>query len=213
MIPWRIKNFVSDHFPLFYHKLVNIGVGVNDDRYWDAIYEKEWDSPKRAWPTKNRLIAALTDPGDHILDIACGTGSILRYLKDQGYENLHGTEISNLCIERLRALGIEMFSTVLPRIACGDHLYDAVIASQILEHVIERRRFLTEIRRVLKPGGLAFIFVPDNCLGPIDEPSHVVKFTKKSLSREIGQVFDRFEVVSMKDENFSMPILFATIRA
>lgn len=212
MIPWRIKNFVSEHFPLFYHKVVNIGVGVNDDQYWDKIYETEWDSEKRAWPTKNRIIEEATNPKDHILDIACGTGSVLRYLKDKGYENLHGTEISNLCVSRLRDLGIDMFSTILPKIDCGDQLYDAVIASQILEHVIKRRQFLEEIRRVLKPGGQAFIFVPDNCLGPIDEPSHVVKFTKDSLSKELSRVFDDFDIVSMKDENFAMSILYARIR-
>ena len=212
MIPWRVKKFVSDHFPLFYHRIINIGVGVNDDRYWDEIYEREWDSPARVWPTKNRLIESKTSPDDHILDIACGTGSILRYLKDRGYRNLHGTEISSLCVERLRGLGIDMFSTVLPRIECGDHLFDVVIASQILEHVIKRKQFLTEIRRVLKPGGQCFIFVPDDCLGPISEPSHVVKFTRKSLARELSQVFDDFEITSMKDENFTMSILYAHIR-
>lgn len=212
MIPWRVKNFVSEHFPLFYHKIINIGVEVNSDEYWDEIYMKEWDSAKRIWPTKNQLVKEKTRKTDSILDIACGTGSILRYLKENEYENLHGSEISNLCIERLENLGISMFKSFLPEIECPDDSFDVVIASQILEHIIDRGKFLREIKRVIKSEGQCLLFVPDNCLGPIDEPSHVIKFNRKSLTKLIGKYFDDFTITSMKDENFPMPILFAHIQ-
>jgi hypothetical protein len=52
--------------------------------------------------------------------------------------------------------------------------------------------------RLLKPGGCAFFFVPDDCLGPIDEPEHVIKFTAWSLRaclekrfRDVEQAADR----------------------
>lgn len=212
MIPWRIKNFVSNHFPLFYHKIINIGVEVNSDEYWDEIYRTEWDSAKRIWPTKNQLVKKETRKTDSVLDIACGTGSILRYLKNNGYENLHGTEISGLCVERLENLGISMFKSFLPEINCQDNSFDVVIASQILEHIIKREKFLSEIKRVMKPGGQCFLFVPDNCLGPIDEPSHVIKFNSKSLGKLIGKYFNEFTITSIKDENFEISILFAHIQ-
>ncbi len=212
MIPSRIKKFISDKFPLAYHKIINFGQTVNSDEYWDNIYQIEWDSEKRIWPTKNVIIKNNTKKTDAILDIACGTGSILRFLKDNGYKDLHGTEISNLCIERLENLGISMFKSFLPIIECDDNNFDIVIASQILEHIIKRDKFLSEIKRVTKPGGQCFIFVPDNCLGPIDEPSHVIKFNQKSLTKLIGKYFDNFTVTSIKDENFEISILFAHIK-
>ncbi|PCI48981.1 MAG: hypothetical protein COB49_05240 [Alphaproteobacteria bacterium] len=212
MIPWRIKNFISDHFPLFYHKIINIGVDVNSDEYWDEIYAREWDSAKRIWPTKNKLVKEKTRKTDRVLDIACGTGSILRYLKENGYENLQGTEISDLCVERLEKLGISMIKSFLPEIRYQDNCFDVVIASQILEHIIKRGEFLSEIKRVMKSGGQCFLFVPDNCLGPIDEPSHVVKFNRNTLAKLIGKYFNEFTITSIKDENFEMPILFAHIR-
>ena len=52
-----------------------------------------------------------------------------------------------------------------------------VAGAPLLEHVIRRSLFATEIQRVLGPGGRAFVFVPDDCLGPIDEPEHVIKYT------------------------------------
>ncbi|NOZ65295.1 MAG: class I SAM-dependent methyltransferase [Alphaproteobacteria bacterium] len=212
MIPWRLKNVISDKFPLAYHKIINFRQTVNSDEYWDNIYQTEWDSEKRIWPTKNIIIKDNTKKTDAILDIACGTGSILRFLKDNDYKDLHGTEISNLCIERLEDLGVSMFKSILPTIECNDNRFDIVIASQILEHIIKRDKFLSEIKRVTKPGGQCFIFVPDDCLGPIDEPSHVIKFNQKSLTKLIGKYFNNFTVTSIKDENFEMPILFAHIK-
>lgn len=211
MIPWRFKNFISEHFPLLYHKIINFGVNVNSDAYWDDIYQREWDSPQRVWPTKNQLIKEKTQATDYILDVACGTGSILRFLKDNGYKNLYGTELSNLCIERLDNMGISMVKSFLPKIECEDKSFDVVIASQILEHIIKRGIFLEEIKRVLKTNGECFLFVPNDRLGPIDEPSHVIKFNKKTLTHLIGKHFNNFTVTSFKDENFDGQILFAHI--
>ncbi|WP_417623294.1 class I SAM-dependent methyltransferase [Paremcibacter congregatus] len=212
MLPWRFKNFISENFPLLYHKISNIGVKVNTAAYWDEIYDKEWDSPKRIWPTKNKLIESETRPTDAILDIACGTGSILRHLKKKGYQNLYGTEISPLCKRRLTELGITAFESHLPKIDYQDDSFDVVIASQILEHIIKRDRFLDEIKRVARPDATCFLFVPDDCLGPIDEPSHVIKFTRKRLTQLLSKHFTDFSVTSIKDENFPMPILYAHIR-
>jgi SAM-dependent methyltransferase len=42
----------------------------------------------------------------------------------------------------------------------ADHSFDAVLCSHVLEHVGDDRRALSEIRRVLRPGGLALLLVP-----------------------------------------------------
>jgi SAM-dependent methyltransferase len=209
MIPWRAKNFVSEHFPLLYHLAVNIGVSGNSPEHWDRRLEETWDAPARQWPTKDRLLESLTSKAEAILDIGCGDGGILRYLNKQGYSDLHGLEISDYAIQRLKRDGIKMHYGVLPRIPLPDASFDVVIASQVLEHIIRRRRFLREIRRVLKPGARCFIFVPDNCLGPISEPEHVTKFNAESLRVLLSRFFEVSALTSMRDVNHAMPILFA----
>ena len=82
-----------------------------------------------------------------------------------------------------------MFEGKVPTLPVPDAAFDIVIASQILEHVIRRGLFATEIHRVLSPGGRAFVFVPDDCLGPIDEPEHVIKYTNATLSAFLGKIF------------------------
>ena len=210
-IPWRVRNFLSEHFPLLYHFARNAGTGGNDPGHWDDWLSKTWDDASRVWPTKNELLASLTQPSDVIIDIGCGNGSILRYLHGRGYAHLHGLEISPYAIGRLRAEGIEMHEGVLPSIELGDAMFDVVIASQVLEHVIRRGRFLEEIRRVLKSGGRAFIFVPDDCLGPIDETEHVIKFNAGSLRSLLAKHFTVVRLESIRDANHPIPILFAHV--
>lgn len=209
LLPWRVKRFLSVHFPLAYHLAVNLGAGGNSPEHWDRALEESWDDPKRSWPTKSAMLETLAGKGERIVDIACGNGSILRHLKARGYTDLHGLEISRLACDRLSAAGITMHCGRLPNIPLPDASFDIVIASQVLEHVIRRRRFLTEVVRILRPGGRAFIFVPDNCLGPIDEPEHVIAYTANSLRRLLEDFFQAVHIDSIRDANHEIPILFA----
>lgn len=212
MIPWRVKNFLSEHFPLLYHLAVNAGAKGNTPEYWDRTLAETWDHPSRLWPTKNEIIASIVPRNACVLDVGCGTGGILRDLKSRSYQDLHGLEISQYAIERLSSLGIRMHEGVLPKIPLADGAFDVVIASQVLEHIIQRRRFITETRRVLRPGGTAFIFVPDDCLGPISEPEHVIKYNARSLRRFLSGFFEIERLESIRDQNHPAPVLFALVR-
>lgn len=44
----------------------------------------------------------------------------------------------------------------------GDNEFDAIICSHVLEHIVDDTQAMHELRRVLKPTGLALILVPQN---------------------------------------------------
>ena len=209
-LPWRVRKVISDRLPLLYHLVANAGTSGNDAAHWDVRLAETWDA--RDWPTKTARIRELTQPADAILDVGCGTGSILRSFRNEGYRELHGMEISDYAVDRLGREGITMWQGRLPHLPIPDALFDVVIASQVLEHIIPRRRFVAEIVRVLKPQGRAFIFVPDDCLGPIDEPEHVIKYTRDSLEKFLAKTFDIISIESMRDANYPMSVLFAQVR-
>jgi SAM-dependent methyltransferase len=211
LVPWRVKNFLSERLPLLYHLVVNVGLSGNSQEHWDLALAQSWDSAEMQWPTKNDLIASLTKPSNVILDIGCGNGSMLRHLQGLGYRHLHGLEISGYAIQRLRGEGIEMHYGVLPSIPLPEASFDVVIASQVLEHVIRRRRFLSEMRRILKAGGRALIFVPDDCLGPISEPEHVIKYNAHTLREFLERYFTVISLDSMHDVNHTISVLFAHV--
>ncbi len=209
LVPYRVRKALSDRFPLAYHLVANVGLSGNSVAHWNDWLSRTWD--EREWPTKVERIVELTKVDDAILDVGCGNGSILRRLQERGYRDLHGLELSDYAIDRLSASGIRMHRGRLPDIALPDASFDVVIASQVLEHMIRRRRFTAELARVLRPGGTALIFVPDDCLGPIEEPEHVAKYTRASLAAFLGRTFDVVDVESMRDANFAMHVLFARV--
>lgn len=99
-----------------------------------------------------------------------------------------------------------------------DGAFDAVVCTDVLEHVIDLNAAVREIRRVLKPGGLAVVRVPyREDLAPYNDPrypyslAHVRNFDEHSLAilfcRVMGfdladQRFDR----AMNAAQFRIPL-------
>lgn len=208
ILPWRVRNFLAQNFPLAYH-LATASRRVNSADYWDGRLEATWDGPVRNRPDKNRLVEFLTPSDGRILDIGCGNGSILRYLKSCGYTRLWGLEHSAYACQRLSADGIAMINGSLLDIPAGTEPFDVVIASQVLEHVIWRDRFMREAKDVLRPDGKMLVFVPDNCLNPLSEPEHVAVYTRKTLTRFLGRHFAGVQVFQINDQGAS--VLFAQV--
>lgn len=112
---------------------------------------------------------------DRVLDVGIGTGSHLRLLAELGFSNVVGLDRSEASIRfcREKQLGIA------PRGDLGDlpfaaESFDLVLATDVLEHVAPEQRAIAEIRRVLRPGGLALVTVPafPALWGLQDEVSH-----------------------------------------
>jgi 2-polyprenyl-3-methyl-5-hydroxy-6-metoxy-1,4-benzoquinol methylase len=209
ILPWRVKNFFSDQFPLAYHLVANVGAGGNSREHWDARLAETWDAPNRSWPAKVDAIEQTIDLDESVIDVGCGTGSILRALQQRGFAHLHGLELSEFAVNRLTAQGIEMSHGDLLNMPLNGAAFDVAIASEVLEHVIRRRRFMRELTRIVKPFGKILIFVPDDCLGPISEPEHVIKYNATSLRKFLGKFLIVESIMSMVEPHNGARSLFA----
>lgn len=212
ILPWRLRAAISDRFPLAYHFAANLLRRRAGAEYWDNNLAQWWDHDVRRWPAKAKIIAAHCQPGSAVIDVACGNGSILRDLRSLGFSDLSGLEISTYAVDRLRREGFSMFHGALPRIEAPSDRFDVVIASQVLEHIIRRHAFANEIARVMKADGHGFFFVPNECLGPIDEPEHVIKYSAATLASFLSRHFDVIAVEPFNDPNFKMSILLGHVR-
>lgn len=102
----------------------------------------------------------------HILDLGAGNGEDLRNVRvgcPGANLSLHGVECRPGNIEVARASGIAIHELDIERdpIPARGGAFDVVIANQILEHTKEIFWVFSEISRVLRPGGLCIVGVPN----------------------------------------------------
>ncbi len=101
-----------------------------------------------------------------ILDIGCGTAEDLQNIRmaARGISlELHGVEVDNRLAAAAREAGVEVCSLDVERepLPWDDATYDIVIANQVLEHAKEIFWIVSEAARVLKPGGILVVGVPN----------------------------------------------------
>ncbi|HQP09771.1 MAG TPA: class I SAM-dependent methyltransferase [Candidatus Omnitrophota bacterium] len=104
---------------------------------------------------------ALDYRGDgKILDVGCNNGLYLYLLKNIGWE-VYGVEINSEAAKAAAHIGINCFCGDLESARYPDHYFDVVRLHHVLEHVYSPYRILLEIKRILKPDGIAHIEVPN----------------------------------------------------
>lgn len=113
--------------------------------------------------TDHYLAALGLGPGDHLLDIGCGTGGPAVRLARATGARVTGVTVSGsqvrLCRERARAAGVAdraVFALGDAMNLGDDHAdasYDAAWAIDSFAHMADRRAVLHHARRVLRPGG------------------------------------------------------------
>ncbi|HYX24182.1 MAG TPA: methyltransferase domain-containing protein [Thermoanaerobaculia bacterium] len=117
---------------------------------------------RRAWTIFEWL--GDTD-GRTILDCGCGRGFYLKMLRHLGTAKLFGIDLELPYLRKARRNTVALPAVLVANASIydlpfPDETFDAVLLSEILEHVERDVDALREIRRVLKPGGLALITVP-----------------------------------------------------
>lgn len=97
--------------------------------------------------------------GRSLLDLGTNRGAFtLRVAEHLGAKRVAGVELIGEHAEAARAHGIDVRNTDLDDgLPFPDGEFDVVHANQVIEHLRHTDRFLSEIRRVLAPGGLACI--------------------------------------------------------
>ncbi len=96
-----------------------------------------------------------------ILDVGTSTGTNLRMLTDMGFTTVKGLDYSDHAINFCRQKGLpEVTKGDICDMPFEDNSLDLVVATDIVEHIDNDQKAISEIYRVLKPGAHALITVP-----------------------------------------------------
>jgi 2-polyprenyl-3-methyl-5-hydroxy-6-metoxy-1,4-benzoquinol methylase len=198
---------------------------VEDHHWWfvgrRAVVFSQIDDALGAMRADNRAkLSAETDPSHveraamlalsemRILDIGCGTGATMDHLKRYGLP--HGIDLSEIPLRFSRRRGhqrtLRASATELP---FDSESFDLVTALDVIEHLDDDARGLAEVRRVLKPGAPAVIFVPafQSLWGPNDVQSgHRRRYRLNQLRAVIEKAGLRVERISYANIAMFIPI-------
>jgi len=106
-----------------------------------------------------RAVSSTPDRSATVLDIGCGTGALLVRLRDCGYTNLAGIDISPP--PPMPGVNFHALDLDQPGFPLADESVDLAMAVEVLEHIENAGAFLAEIRRVLAPAGRLLLTTPN----------------------------------------------------
>lgn len=130
--------------------------------YVSVVYD-ERIRPSTDYP--DRLTRYLVDRyrlarGQRLLDLGCGRGEFLRGFRRCGLQ-VYGADQSSAARQLCPDAEIRIADFENATIPYEENFFDVVYSKSVLEHFYYPERLVREIRRVLKPGGLAITMVPD----------------------------------------------------
>ena len=118
---------------------------------------------------RERTLMSFLDMGkdDVFLDVGCASGRQV-FLAALYCQRAVGIDIASGFVEVARSFAagrgiknVEFYAAPAESLPFNDHTFSKVLCAETLEHVLEPRGVLREIRRVLRPGGLLTITVPN----------------------------------------------------
>ena len=94
------------------------------------------------------------------LDIGCGSGAAAQLLQRAYQTHPTGMDISEFAVEASNKRGVKTLQVDVTNLPVFEASQDFVLALDVIEHIEDRHILLTEMFRVLKPGGKGLITVP-----------------------------------------------------
>jgi SAM-dependent methyltransferase len=159
------------------------------------------------------ICRSMKESRPRILDVGCGTGANLELLREFG--EAEGVDVSHDALAFCRARGLEdVRHGAAEKLPYEDGAFDLVTALDVVEHLDDDVAGLREMRRVLRPGGRALLFVPAFMFlwGVQDDVSnHRRRYTLDGLRRVVREAGFEVERATYANISFFAPILMGRL--
>jgi acetyltransferase-like isoleucine patch superfamily enzyme/2-polyprenyl-3-methyl-5-hydroxy-6-metoxy-1,4-benzoquinol methylase len=174
-----------------FHKVERCSVSQTPKEYWSYIKERA------------RFGMKYIGPQDRVLDVGCGEGWVANALKDRCKEII-GIDYSEDAIGILKSHypDIEGHHMAATNLLFPPESFDKVLCFELVEHltVLQARRAVDEIHRVLKPGGgiIGSTPVVDSSPSTPSTYSHIHEYTEP----ELRELLSRFTDIVVSQNGF-----------
>ena len=131
------------------------------EELWSRLPE-ELEPPN--WELRRRFLLSEVRPNDRALDLGSGAGEFTAVLAETAAEVV-GVDVAEAALERARSRHPDLDFRLTPiegPLPFEDLSFDLVWSSEVIEHVADTARWLSEVRRVLAPGGRLLLTTPSH---------------------------------------------------
>jgi 2-polyprenyl-3-methyl-5-hydroxy-6-metoxy-1,4-benzoquinol methylase len=109
-------------------------------------------------------VLATISPRRTVGDIGCHNGAYTAlYAQVPGVEMIEGFDVAEKALDEVRARGFRAYGWVAGSEPCPREsgAFDVLIAGDIIEHVVNTEHFVSEMKRILRPGGHVILTTPN----------------------------------------------------
>jgi SAM-dependent methyltransferase len=181
-----MDQLIERFYPDAYHCYQYADCAPGSLRGLSRIFDNRTNGPRR-----KRLKRHFKGRKIRLLDVGCGDGGLLKHLAWRTDWDLKGVEPNPAVAEAVRRSGIDVDCGLLHDMHYPAEHFHAVTLTHVIEHVSDPPGLLKEIHRILKPGGMLIVEVPNlraierTLLGPYwwgyHLPRHLFHFTQHTL--------------------------------
>jgi len=136
-------------------------------------------------------------PGGRVLDVGCGVGKVVAFMRDRGLDAEGLEPYPHACRIARERYGIVCTCAFLQDAPLPEGSFDAVTFLDVMEHVDDPLGNLRAAYRLLRPGGLVCVKVPNfgalqaRVLGRywywLDVPRHLLHFSPAPMERALRE--------------------------
>ena len=133
---------------------------------WDKYGHKRSPSRNRLLFQEHRLTATEfieyfkdLDVNLSVLDVGCGDGFWMEVLRDLGFSDLLGVDLSYPLLARAKSKGLRVAQYSVSRMSFR-RKFDVILMCDVLEHLPDITGALNNVRDVLKEAGILYLIIP-----------------------------------------------------
>lgn len=154
-------------------------------------------------PLHHRLLSAYVFSQKYIkgdvLELGCGEGRGIDIILRKSKSFTAIDKIKDV-IEKLSLKykdNVFISSNFPPLSDIEDNSFDTIISFQVIEHIQDDTQYISEIERILRPGGVALITTPNIKMTLTRNPWHVREYTSEELNNLCRKYFSQVDVLGI----------------
>jgi len=140
------------------------------------------------------------NPSQIILDIGCGEGVLVYLIFKKTKSQITGIDTDQLSLEfaksKFKSLKVKakFFKANAYKLPFKNNTFDTIVSAEVIEHLSDTHKYLSEIKRVLKPGGKVIITTPVKLSEIPKDKMHVKEFTPQEFQEILNKYFKTINI-------------------